>query len=638
MKTIAQLTKPKDVIAAFLRLTKCLPVSFLVSPDHPEVHVDTYNGLLMPALKFSVDFVRENFGHVVREALPSVERFFDTFLDDWLTVSDVEQGFLWAEAAKHYFSTYGLDMILSAHPDMQDTIVQLPQGYIPPKLKVPPQITKFQVIGIIQEPEIVKAVESAFYQGLALSKQSIADYLVLADFIDFTPDPIKVRNQELLTRYYARNLIIPEDPTECVRLLQYLLTGDTLLIQSDDLFDRAKNNCGLRREANLLHYYFTQDILRNRTKELASVFYRYKKLLLSLRYCGFKAEINRVRRLAKKYWQPLPKFEFLSTQILQKGDDFDLQQLGSLKVVDLVKIYNKLSYLRASDVALDGKYHEIFMIRNGKYYVQTKAHKLLPQDRLRADKACDYIKTELKRRLNPAGKIKIRQPEKLCLSFPTSEKSFIGDIPLYSQIHLTKEASVIGVAWPTGDVDLSAILSSGQKIGWDSFYKTDDQTVLYSGDCTRGGAEALYFDAGYDALIMLNLYDFNGDKVDLFVSAEPRLEFQRQEDHNYMVNPKHLIFSTKVHLENPSQTLGVYHHSAESGNFTFAKFLHGRSNVSRSSATAQTMITVLRLKGSSALKISDIFGVAKETESSDVTVRDLRNLSRTSILELINPV
>ncbi len=623
------------VITAFLRLTKSLPESLV--DDKQALVVDIDYNLVFPHLR---GFSDSDLLSIAQTVFPDITQFNQTFHKSWQKIVDSSDAELWREAAKHYFSTYGIKEILRStdNIDFEEFFVQLPHGFIPAEVFLPPQYTKFRMIGVVTDTGMQRLLQQIFYGNIALSEQSLRDYLVIADFLGFRPELEQVKNRELLTRYQAEARIIPEQPVEIMRLLIFLTTDSTLLIQSHENLQQILNKARTNSLA-VFNHLFIKDILTERTEQLASVFYRYKKLFLAMRRLGLAKEVNRIHRLASKFWQPYPATEFFTTKVLRNQKLDLVQELQKYDISDLVKIYNKLNYVFCSSAALDNQYFDNFTIRNGKIFTKLEAISITNSEVLAlCNEVCTQIKKLLKQRLNPDEKVKLIEPQNLVFSFPTSEKSFIGELPLYTQTIALNQAHVIGVAWEENDVDLSALLATGVKVGWNGEYKADNNQVLYSGDCTWGGAEALYFDTDIDAIIMINLYNFEAGEMDLFMSSESKLDFEAQEDRKYIVNPNKLIFSSKIEAKRRSQVLGVYHRHHGKTRFTFANLSQGNSRASTVNRELdQVLITTINLRGNSCLKLRDVFGAADGDNNQAADIYDLREASKAKIIKLCFP-
>ena len=90
------------------------------------------------------------------------------------------------------------------------------------------------VIKYLNEDELQEALMTLLTSGIALSKQTVNDVMLLADYIDKTKlDEIK--NREVKIAMYDKYNVVPKNNMEFLRFVVYKLTGSTLYIQSNDM-------------------------------------------------------------------------------------------------------------------------------------------------------------------------------------------------------------------------------------------------------------------------------------------------------------------------------------------------------------------------------------------------------------------
>lgn len=626
-----------DFLKASLIETKRIPQDLLTTG----MTVDYQHGLVYPNTVFSQEEIESLF----EDIFPNLNEFKNTFHKSWEVIENTPQAELWTQAIIHYFTTYGLE---SMGIDNDGFV------YVPDEIDCTPELRKFRVIGTISPEDLLKVVADMFVSGVALKQQTIDNYLKIVehypDMTFISADEIK--NKEVRTMFLYKARRVPHNGEDMIRLLNYTLTGRTMLVKDEKTFQNIAIAGVWSNAKKKEDEQFVEQLLTDGARYCAETFYRNKPIFLAIRQYGFTKEINKIRRLAKIYWQPRKQKEFLSTQILNDSE-VTTEDLEELSVYDLVKIYNKLNYIVKTYP--NGGYHDIMVIRNGSIFVKLDEKTITPEQFGWAFAAKEKILDILAARLNPDGNRQIILPKGLDIAFPTSEKSFIGDIPLYSQ--MTCEASsVVGIAWDKEDLDLSALLEDGGKVGWNSHYSDATKDVLYSGDQTRGGAEALYFNANHSALVMLNVFYGNIKDVNLFISNEKEFSLGNNDswsDKKYIYDPNNIIYSTKLAIDGESKVLGLYDKQDDQTVFTFVDMKLGSGNVSRNSESIQVAIEALKYRGQASLKLSDIFGVitpeeleeqltfdedddesdAKAQQIQDRTT-DLTNVNKADILEL----
>lgn len=600
-------------LLASLKESKKIPKSLLASG----MFIDATRGLVLPKVQNLSD---EELVDIVSKVFPDLTKFSETFHKSWEVIKNTTQEALWAEAIIHYFTTYGLE---SLGIDNEEFI------YIPDEIDCTPEMRKFRVVGIIDDTELCHQVLDTLDSGIALKQDTINNYLTIIEYHNIELDTDSIKNKEVRTLLQYKGKYVPKNGANFARVLHYALTKKTTLVKNKEMFRDIKHLWSMTDDDRS----YVGILLTEGKETAASVFFRYKPLFLAVRYQGFKQEVNKIRRLANRLWKPLEDREFLSTKIISDKSvkPEDLEELG---LYDLVKVYNKLNYVLKS-VDQMNVYYDVMVIRNGKVFVDTKPKNLTKLQYASAVVARDFIKNILRERLESNGINFVIVPDNLEIAFPSSEKSFIGDLPLYSQAFVDK-SSVVGIAWEKEDLDLSALLPDGGKVGWNSHYSNQTKDILYSGDMTRGGAEALFFKNDNSALIMLNVYYGDIKDVDLFISNEEEFNLGDQDRgylaKRYIYDPNNIIYTTKLGIDGKSQVLGVYSKQCDRTVFTFANLGMGDSNVSYNSDTARILIDVLQLRGDSSLKISDIYEIYTQ-EDYDAMLEEKQNYVEEADLE-----
>lgn len=584
------------LLKAVLEETKKVPENFVWDG----VTVDEEYGIVYPTMG---DFLKSEVRAVLNEVFPNLQEFGNTFHKSWKAIADTDQKELWTQAVIHYFTTYGLE---SLGLDNEGFI------YIPDEVCNTPELQKFRVITFITVEDLEKIIRDNLESGVALKQETIENYLTIAKFFDFDLFSYDIKNKEMRTILFVKGDIVPDNGEDIVRVLNYVITGNSMIIKNRTTFNDIKTRLSYKKAEDL---DYIERLLIIGNKQCASVFYRYKMFFLAMRKCNdaIKTAVNQIRRVAKREWRPKPNKPFLSTKILQDGR-VAASELEELTNYELAKIYNKLNYVIKTYP--DG-YYDAMVVRNGSLFIEKEKKTISPTQFANIVRIKDYILEILQYRLNPHNdKCLVVQDTNLEIAFPTSEKSFIGDIPLYSRV-ACEDSSVIGVAWENWDIDLSALIETGEKIGWNGWYKSRKQDIMYSGDCTRGGAEALYFNSEHQALVMANIFYGKIPSLDLFISNEK--EFNLRDSNSgdwdkpqYIYDPNNIIYSTKIRLDQdqPSKVLGLYEKTDGKTLFTFANLALDSGNVSKyKEELTPIAMEVLHWRGVSSLKLSDIYAV-----------------------------
>jgi hypothetical protein len=154
-------------------------------------------------------------------------------------------------------------------------------------------------------------------------------------------------------------------------------------------------------------------------------------------------------------------------------------------------------------------------------------------------------------------------PKGIELAMPTSEKNFIGDIPLGSYIDCAEKNTMIGIywrnEWGARDLDLHVRTIDGHSIGWNASFQ-DVGKIIFSGDMTNAEPEAsevMWFQSE-PVNSIVSVLEFRGnDKYhyDMFIAQESATNFSK----GYMVDPRNIIYKAGMEFENKSDvTLGFF--------------------------------------------------------------------------------
>lgn len=595
-------------IQAFLRVFKKLP---------EEVIENNKSLISVPSCGVVFYQPHEEFEETVESAIktvfPETESFSKTFHTNWQSIFEKEDEELYVEQVMHYFSTYGLEFL---NIDPKNYV------YLPNEVSQVPELRKFYLIETISRKEALEKVNQMI-SGIALSQQTVNDIVSIFNFYSETISLDKITNKDLKIKLIVANRIVPENPDECMKVINYLLTGNLSFVKS-------KENIYFFGYCNdITKIKYIEKILEERINELATVFYRYKKHIIYLKHISKEARksVNLIRRRAIELYVPKCNDEFLTTKIL-KEQEIELSTLTNLSISNLVKIYNKLMYCAlAPNMNIDA-----YRIRNGKIFVKKSERNLDVSSKEKILAWCTTIRTIIQERLQSSN-YRIRLPRNIDLAFPESEKAFIGEISIYSTIK-QQGANVIGVSWNEDeDLDLS-LLTSTQKYGWNGVWRNDN-TILYSGDMTRAGAESFYLKT-QNTQFLVELSNYRQRKeveYDLFFATSSEDAWKDKAKH-YTVDSNDVNYSTKLSIDKAHQLLGLYNPNQ---NFVFLNLKLGSGAVSFPSNIIQDLIQYFTIMSVACLKLTDVFQEYNEDVEirDDIQVIDLeKDLSKATIIDL----
>ena len=234
---------------------------------------------------------------------------------------------------------------------------------------------------------------------------------------------------------------------------------------------------------------------------------------------------------------------------------------------------------------------------------------------------------------------KVRLPQGINLTLPTSEKSFIGNFPIGTSFDFGDSDNILGIYWRSedgaSDLDLKRIDIDGTQYGWNAAFKNANNSLIFSGDMTSANPEAtelFYAKSGVQpSILKVNL--FSGainSKFKFFIAKE---KITVRDFYNYMVNPNNILFSVDCVMDSQEKTLGV----AGDNKFILAQFRSGKGRVAGNSVTNKytdyamnTLDTYVDMR--KVLTDAGFTFVEKESEA-DI---DLTKLSKDSLIDLFS--
>ena len=541
-----------------------------------------------------------------------------TFYESVAEVIKYDRFELLVDQILHYASTYGTEYAGQVFvPNENFGLIDEPTI----------DFSDCKLIEPISIEEITEKINQLLSSGIAMKQDTLFNIFDLISEFFIQIDPKDVKNIEAKMMLFNLLGILPDTPEEFVRLMIYKLTDSTLVIKNRELINSIKQQGDNQQIIGVC-----DDMEQFGLDKLSSVFFRYKPIFLALRGLSSDARktTNKLRKLAKKhhkpfvsgYWETiLSKDKLEATEFLKKSKD-----LSNFKLVRLIK-------------AIDGKLTDteskFFLIRNGKSFIKETT------DNVKNDKTLLWMKSMLEVTLinNIREKVNgktIKLPNNIRLSIPTSEKTYVGNIPFGSYIIPSKSNSVFGINWfgkdGAQDLDLSYMSLTGQKYGWNDRYTSDTNDIVYSGDMTSARPEAceyMFCKEGLEnGIISVNVYNGeNNSKYRFFIG---------QTDNDFTVSnntPDESIidFSTSLKITGEA-CIGFY----IDGRIYFADLNQGSSSVSCMTSNIQKLIQYFIDTKDCFLYWDDILPMAGATIVSEGKCDiDLSNGDVTEIISLL---
>ena len=497
---------------------------------------------------------------VVPEACTTdVERWLDeqkvdynaTFYKEWRDLINATDQQLLYDQLMHYMSTYGTDFSMA-------------NGYIKnDNLRVDFAYSKLTPITAITVEAMHNRCIDMLSAGIALKEETVD---ALCDFIinsGFKVNPDDIKNREARTRYYAEKGTYPDDGAEIVRCLVYRATGSSLVIKNKTTYDLIRS-CSVHNRARML-----LDLSHENRESLASVFNRFKPILLAFKApkagpdgCTINAIINHISHMSKRLHKPMAP-SVLDNVALYSA-------LNVQEALNGVSTFRKLRLLNFCGLRLEPPQDNVYIVRNGKLYVkESKFYTSSETKRKDFDHFMDISDIVLRSIINdirPKMKTgKVRMPKGIIIGLPTSEKSFVGDYPFGSGFELG-DNNVFGVYWKNEwgarDIDFALTDNFNNRIAWNTSFRTDDLTVMHSGDMTNASpeaAECIYYknrkEDSKTYLLSVDIYKGHvGAKYKfMFARYDGEPEFER----GYMIDPNKIVISTEVQSVAKNTVVGI---------------------------------------------------------------------------------
>ena len=449
-----------------------------------------------------------------------------TFYQNWSSVLEKDRFELFIDQIIHYACAYELGV--SVTPNDQD-------------YSMVPEIKNYKVIMPITVDDLSERVKDMLRSGIALKGETLDTLIRFISTQDIKVDPDEIKNREAQIHICAILNITPQDPIQLLHYIYYKATGETMIVK----------DAGCKNRVYWGNPFDMTQLTDEQLEGLASIFFRFKPVFMGLKTKKNAHTINRIRRMADARHKPMSVGFWES--IVNTPTDYDavLRRLEKDKPTSF-KLIRLIQAIKENRLKIGGTGHSMYTIRNGKVWL--KALPEYPALDPRYD-WWDALETILYRELVNRLKDKacvVRFPKDLHLACPTSEKTFVGNIPWGSYYDMTQN-NIVGIywrdEWGAQDLDLSFITFSGLKLGWNSQYHAGDE-LIYSGDVVRACPEAAecFFirQNSPNGLIKVNMYNGRDGSTFKFMVAQDDTVTKIHK--NYMVDPNTIVFQTETQI------------------------------------------------------------------------------------------
>jgi len=489
------------------------------------------------------------------------------------------------------------------------------------KGKDEPENIPTTVVTLVNKETVFSTINDFINSGIALDQETLNDLFKVLKLLGFSFDVEYINKEANILRHDIKGTV----PFKCEEFLRFVIfkcTGKSLLIKSKEVCSDLLYSTDYLSVYKELYGY-------DGLVELSKSFNRFKPLFLSLKSVN-KGIVNKVSKLSKIHHVPLYKntMNYLTSMFVETSD---------LKNATTWAILKGLNHLHMSRSSYD---YNMYRIRNGKMWIKPRHMSFDPKYG-----AINYtvLLSELMQRVPLVENKVVYIPENIDYALPTSEKSFIGNVPMLTKVSSKKSINVGCYwenSWGASDIDISSIDVSARKIGWNSDYYDESESIIYSGDltdATNGAVEFLKFsNKCTDQLVYLNVYHGNDNSGYNIVVGNGDVEFGH--DTNQMMKVENIIMQANKTTRNRESILGLVQRKNDMYQFTFTEFDSGINSVSGGKNAPMT-ISAIKSQSNNRLSLSTVLEklgyIVHNDPNKDCDI-DLspNNLTKTSIIDL----
>ncbi len=466
----------------------------------------------------------------------------------------------------HYLSVFGQNGMDDRNSDAIDSsIVYIPNEVLSlPADKEPVRLT---VIHALSDKEIVTRASAMLSSGLALSESTQNDLMEIVRQFPQQFTLATVANKEFRIRMMDELGLMPSNADDFIRYLVFKKTDSAMVIHSSRAVQAVLGGVWNSTKA------FRLFVAQNGVEAIAKCFNRHRDLWLAFKHDGASVAtiINKARKLSVKLNRPM------KVGVLDRIGDKSVTLDEVVKALPSCPLAKKVSIANSLLRRAIGSEQSVFVVRNGRMFVKQNEGVTMPKEK--NDALLSAVIDSIVADIRPAVEGKhIRLSDTVNYAFPTSEKNFVGNIPMYSSLDLSDNA-IVGIHWqnlPDSRVDLDLhYVSNNRSVGW-SYGIQDKAGVYHSGDMTDapaplGAAEALCVTDNIEdefAAIALNRFAApEGVPVpySLFFGKRDNSAFNGK----YLVNHRELMLNIGgMENVNPQQIVGLLHSDSD-GTKTF---------------------------------------------------------------------
>ena len=548
----------------------------------------------------------------------------NTFYQTWGDVVNKNRFELFVDQVYHYL-TSGMNM-----------------AYVPNTNPTEPEWTSYKVITSCTFEDLYDRCINMLTSGIALKSETVkhvTDYIIeYCKEYNVQPDIDSIKNREAMVVLCDTLNILPNDGGKLFAHIVYKATGLTMIVKNRETRKLIRLNRGKVDDLFLR-------LNHNQLISLAGVYNRYKELFVAFKCQFSKPVINKIGRLSKKYHKPVIK-GFWDTIISGEPSVSQLRRCrDEVKTATNYRLIQIMQSIRERLLLASQEGDNMYLIRNGKVFVKKNEYQIVDSRYEFWEYVYNLCKTQLIKNLSKKA-CKIKFPTNYTLVCPTSEKNFIGNVPIGTSCPLGKD-NVIGIYWEndwgTRDFDLSYEDIKGNRIGWNAdFYNRD---VVFSGDIVdapNGANEVIRFKGNIpNGVVYVNRYNGNPN-------SKYRLFFGSMDDKEYMganfyrgycmVDPNKISLEAEITQgEMSQQNIGII----INGKFVFFALSSGYGKIASAIRKSKNdftddVVQILSRKSKVYLPLKEILLEAGFKESDTDFEIDLTELSKDTLISLFD--
>lgn len=553
-------------------------------------------------------------------------KYNSTFFQTWDDVTNKDRLEIFINQVVHYFTA---------------------GGYIPNTNQDEPEWKSYKVIESCTFEDLYNRCMGMLVSGIAL-KSDVVKYLTdyVVEYCQencITPDVDSIKNREAMVILADELGVYPKDGAKLFSLIVYKATGLTMIVKNKETRRAIRENRG---KVDDLFYKLNESQLIT----LVGVYNRYKELFIAFKTQFNRSVINKIGHLSKKHHKPMVR-GFWETILSNKPCLSQLKKCrDEASKTTNYKLIQVMQSVRERFLLATQEGDIMYVIRNGKVFIKDNDYLILDYRYEYWERVYNICMKQLVKNLSKKA-CTVKFPTNYTLVCPTSEKNFIGNIPMGTSCELGKD-SVVGIYWEndwgTNDFDLSYNDVMGGRIGWAGDFYDEKKSIMFSGDITyapHGANEVIRFNGNDvpNGIVYVNRYSGNpNSKYRLFFGTADENEYANMvfTEGYCMVDPNRISLEAEIYQgEMRQQMIGLIF----DGKFVFYSLSSGygqivnavrKKNGSMSDIDALTKI--LHRKSKVFIPLKDVLLAAGFKESDKDFDIDLTQLNRDTLIDLFS--